>query len=113
MWEQEEGPLTQMEIGLRPGVFFSSSLRLLFLPLHFHLPSLGHSALQHGSHLIRVIILPADAEIFMPSDHNLAFNKRGNGPDLGCTRGAYATRLSGLMHGDKPTAATPTAGNHI
>lgn len=57
-------------------------------PSLFHFTSsyllLAHPALYHVSHLIRVIILPPDAEIFMPPNRNLAFNKHENGPDLRC-----------------------------
>lgn len=69
--------------------------RVFYFPPHFvsssslfHFASsyllLVHPALYHVSHLIRVIILPPDAEIFMPPSRNLAFNKPENGADLRC-----------------------------
>lgn len=71
-----------------------------------------HPGLYCVSHLISVIILPPDAEIFMPSNCNLAFNKRCNGPDLRFTEKADVTLLAGLMYRDKHTEAITTAGNH-
>lgn len=47
----------------------------------------------------------------MPSNHNLAFNKRCNEPDLRCAQKADITLLVGLMHGDEHTAAIIAAGN--
>lgn len=71
-----------------------------------------HPGLYHVSHLMRVIILPPDTEIFMPSNRNLPFNKPLQWTWSQMHTKADITLLAGLMHGDERTVAIITAGNH-
>lgn len=60
--------------------------RLLPFPTSLPVIFRVYAASHHASHLIRVIILPLDSEIFMPPNRNLTFNKHDNGPDLRFTQ---------------------------